>query len=317
MRDDGEPADALDAARIGSGRDPLAMRPVASSTATTCASVSAVTSASGPAAAASASGTARSANGARPPRRETHACPCPLYVRRVPRGPSPRTARRPRPAADRVCADRRGGGARALEQRRGRAMMRAKRRSERPDWRVPSSWPLRRSSRSTSASSKPSVVSTSACEPLLRRLRQLVLHPRHEQAVRLLRAAADAAAQLMQLREAEAVGLLDDHHRRVRNVDADLDHRRRDEHVELARLEARPSGRGARAGFSRPCRQPTRKLAQLGAAQPVGLLLGRAGDATSPTPRRAGRRRTPGGPRAGAASGACTPRTRGPPESRP
>ena len=37
-----------------------------------------------------------------------------------------------------------------------------KRRSERPDWRVPSSWPSPRSSRSTSASSKPSVVSTSA-----------------------------------------------------------------------------------------------------------------------------------------------------------
>ena len=68
----------------------------------------------------------------------------------------------------------------------------------------------------------------------LRRLRQLLLRPRDEQAVRLLGAAADAAAQLVQLREPEAVGLLDDHHRRVRDVDADLDHRRRDEHVELA-----------------------------------------------------------------------------------
>ena len=37
-----------------------------------------------------------------------------------------------------------------------------KRRSLQPDWRVPSSWPSRRSSRSASASSKPSVVSTSA-----------------------------------------------------------------------------------------------------------------------------------------------------------
>ena len=57
---------------------------------------------------------------------------------------------------------------------------------------------------------------------------------RDEQAVRLLRAAADAAAQLVQLGEPEAVGLLDDHDRRVRDVDADLDHGRRDEHVELA-----------------------------------------------------------------------------------
>ena len=41
----------------------------------------------------------------------------------------------------------------------------------------------------------------------------------------------------MELRQPEAVGLLDDHDRRVRDVDADLDHRRRDEDVELARLE--------------------------------------------------------------------------------
>ena len=65
-------------------------------------------------------------------------------------------------------------------------------------------------------------------------LRQLLLRPRDEQAVRLLRPAPDAAAQLVKLREAEAVGLLDDHHGRVRDVHADLDHRRRDEDVELA-----------------------------------------------------------------------------------
>jgi hypothetical protein len=43
----------------------------------------------------------------------------------------------------------------------------------------------------------------------------------------LVRAAADAAAELVELREPEPVGLLDDHDRRVRDVDADLDHRRR------------------------------------------------------------------------------------------
>ena len=43
------------------------------------------------------------------------------------------------------------------------------------------------------------------------------------------------------------------------DVDADLDHRRRDEHVELARLELRHQRRGASAGLSRPWRQPTRK----------------------------------------------------------
>ena len=114
------------------------------------------------------------------------------------------------------------------------ARRRVKRRSPSPDWRVPRSWPSPRSSRSRSASSKPSVVSTSASSRACAGVGQLVLRPRDQQAVRLLRAAADAAAQLVELREAEAVGLLDDHDRRVRDVDADLDHRRRDEHVELA-----------------------------------------------------------------------------------
>jgi hypothetical protein len=62
----------------------------------------------------------------------------------------------------------------------------------------------------------------------------------------------------VELGKPEAVGLLDDHHRRVGDVDADLDHRRRDEHVELARLEAghevAPVG-----SLEPPWRQPTRK----------------------------------------------------------
>ena len=149
-----------------------------------------------------------------------------------------------------------------------------KRRSESPDWRVPSSWPSPRSSRSTSASSKPSVVSTSASSRRDRRFGQLLLRPRDEQAVRLLRPAPDAAAQLVELREPEAVGLLDDHHRRVRDVDADLDHRRRDEDVQLARLEPRhqlaPVGR-----LQLPVQAADPEALQLGAPQPLGLLLGR------------------------------------------
>ena len=50
-------------------------------------------------------------------------------------------------------------------------------------------------------------------------------------------AAADAAAQLVQLREAEAVGFVDDHHRGVGNVDADLDDGCRHQHVDLAAAE--------------------------------------------------------------------------------
>ena len=70
-------------------------------------------------------------------------------------------------------------------------------------------------------------------QPVPRGLGQLLRHARDEHAVRLLRPAADAAPQLVQLRKPEAVGLLHDHHRRVRNVDTDFDHGRRDEHVEL------------------------------------------------------------------------------------
>ena len=62
---------------------------------------------------------------------------------------------RPRRAASRASAR-----ARSSRSRSTRSFV--KRRSLQPDWRVPSSWPSPRSSRSTSASSKPSVVSTSA-----------------------------------------------------------------------------------------------------------------------------------------------------------
>src|SRR5258705_13116986 len=53
-----------------------------------------------------------------------------------------------------------------------------------------------------------------------------VIGPRrliHQEAVRLPFASSDAAAQLMQLRQAESLGVLYDHDRRVRHVDADLD----------------------------------------------------------------------------------------------
>ena len=52
-----------------------------------------------------------------------------------------------------------------------------------------------------------------------------------------MRGAADATAQLVQLGESEALGVFDDHDRRVRDVDADFDDRRRDEDVELPARE--------------------------------------------------------------------------------
>ena len=43
----------------------------------------------------------------------------------------------------------------------------------------------------------------------------------------------------MELGKSEALGTLDDHQRRIGHIDADLDHRRGDEHGQLAGREAR------------------------------------------------------------------------------
>ena len=59
--------------------------------------------------------------------------------------------------------------------------------------------------------------------------------------------AADPAAELVKLGEAEALGVLDEHHARVRHVDPDLDHGRRHQHVHLAGREG-GHGRVAQVG---------------------------------------------------------------------
>ncbi len=51
-------------------------------------------------------------------------------------------------------------------------------------------------------------------------------------------AAADPAAKLMELGEAKPMAALDRHQRGVRHVDADLDHRGANQHLDLARAEA-------------------------------------------------------------------------------
>ncbi len=60
----------------------------------------------------------------------------------------------------------------------------------------------------------------------------------NQNGVRLPLAASDAPAQLMQLREAEAIGIHDQHDRGVRDIDADFDHRRADENVDVAGFES-------------------------------------------------------------------------------
>ena len=74
----------------------------------------------------------------------------------------------------------------------------------------------------------------------------------------------------MQLRETKAIGFLNDHDRRVRDVDADLDHRRRDKHVEVTGLEACHE-LTALGGTQAPVQQADPVTAQLGLLQALGL----------------------------------------------
>jgi hypothetical protein len=67
--------------------------------------------------------------------------------------------------------------------------------------------------------------------------RELGLRVREEDALRLVAAPPDATAKLVELREAETLRALDQHHGRIRHVDANLDDRRGDKHVRLARGE--------------------------------------------------------------------------------
>src|SRR4029077_16517846 len=60
----------------------------------------------------------------------------------------------------------------------------------------------------------------------------------HEHAVGLVRAASNSPPQLMKLREAKALGMLDNHHGRVRYIDTNLDDGCCDEDVDFVTLKA-------------------------------------------------------------------------------
>ena len=49
-------------------------------------------------------------------------------------------------------------------------------------------------------------------------------------------ASPDPSAQLMQLRQPEALGMFDHHDRGIRHIDSDLHHRRRDQDLDLPLL---------------------------------------------------------------------------------
>ena len=99
-------------------------------------------------------------------------------------------------------------------------------------------------------------------------------------------APADPAAQLVQLGDAEPVGVEHDHHGGVGHVDADLDHRGRDQHVELA------GGEVAHHGVLLVGRQPAVQHAD---PQPVQRPLGRQ-RAPRRAPRSAAGARGPSSP---------------------
>ena len=106
-------------------------------------------------------------------------------------------------------------------------------------------------------------------------LGELVSGARDEQAIRLLGPPPDAASELMELREAEPIGFLDDHDGRVRDVHSNLDHSRRDKDVELTALErihdGAPLGR-----MESPVQAAHPKLPELGALEALSLLFGGA-----------------------------------------
>ena len=91
----------------------------------------------------------------------------------------------------------------------------------------------------------------------------------------MLAATPDAAAQLMELSETKAIGVLDHHHRGVGDVHAHFDHRCGDQHVEVSRRKRGhhtltiPGGHLAvRAGHT--------KTVEWTASQALGLLFGSA-----------------------------------------
>ena len=104
-----------------------------------------------------------------------------------------------------------------------------------PLWAAPRRSPGPRRRRSASATAKPSLVRGEGLEAV-----QAfgVVAAGGEDAVAFMGAAADAAAELVELGEAEALGFEDDHDGGVGNVDADFDDAGGDEGVEFAGAEA-------------------------------------------------------------------------------
>ena len=148
---------------------------------------------------------------------------------------SARDARAPQPGR----REQRSAASRAASSRSTSASRSAKRSIGTPLWRAPSSSPGPRSRRSWRAISKPSLVLVDDLQALARGLRTA---DSDRAGCRCSSPAPRPTrpAQLVQLRKPHALGVLDHHQRRVRHVDADFDHRGRDQQLDLAALERVP-----------------------------------------------------------------------------
>ena len=147
----------------------------------------------------------------------------------------------------------------------------ATRNRGRPCWRVPRISPSPRRVRSTSASSNPSRIVAIAYPPA----GELGLGIEQD-AMTLMLSATHPPAELVELEEAVALRALDQHHGRVGDVDADLDHRRRDEHVDAACDESLHRLGLLRRGHL-TVQEPDLETGQLACPQALGLHAGRLG----------------------------------------
>ncbi len=140
-----------------------------------------------------------------------------------------------------------------------------RRKPGRPDCRLPSTSPPPRSRKSSSAMANPSSVSRSSGQAAPHRLGQPVLV--QQQAVALRGAAPHPAAQLVQLRQAEPLGVLHHHHAGAGHVDPDLDHRGR--HQQPVRPAANAASAASRTAPSCwPCASPTRRRTARAGGEP-------------------------------------------------
>ncbi len=113
-------------------------------------------------------------------------------------------------------------------------------------------------------------------------------------------AAPDAAAQLVQLRQSHALGILDDHQTGIGHVDADLDHRGGHQQLDLAGDEALHD---LFFLLRTPCARAAARRASAGKASASACAVSSAAWRRAPRiPRSAGRPSRPGGRRGRPAS---------------